>query len=192
MFISNSEPIINLLIAGIGRQGISTLAGVLARTCRDAGRSCQYTVHKGGAQSLGSVYAEMRIAAGDLPVLGAGIPAGKLDVLVSMDAREALRHLRLAHSETVCFVEYDPTPFFADRSGAGVRDALMVNPIAQLEKLSIPITRRHYRQQAISSDGTAIMANYYAGMDCLSALGLDNIECYKRLFSVVISAHMKV
>ena len=155
--------------------------------CRDAGRSCLYTVHKGGAQSLGSVYAEMRIAEGDLPVLGASIPPGKLDVLVAMDAWEALRHLRLAHSGTVCFVERAPMPFFSDRASTGERDAFMTNPIDALNKLSIPITWRPYRQNAITSDGTASMANYYAGVDCLSALGLSDEDAYRRIFFDTIS-----
>ncbi len=156
--------------------------------CRDAGRSCLYTVHKGGAQSLGSVYAEMRIAEGDLPVLGASIPPGKLDALVAMDAWEALRHLRLAHSGTMCFVEHDPMPFFYDRSSTGERETCMTNPIDQLNKLSVPITWRHYRQNAIESDGTASMANYYAGMDCLSALGLNDEDSYRRIFFNIITA----
>ena len=51
----------NLIVAGIGGQGVNALAHVLAKTFFGAGLGCQYTVHKGGAQSLGSVYAEFKI-----------------------------------------------------------------------------------------------------------------------------------
>ncbi|HFC92058.1 MAG TPA: hypothetical protein ENJ51_04520, partial [Leucothrix mucor] len=51
----------NLLLAGIGGQGINSLAKVLAEFIMLSGYQCQFTIHKGGAQSLGSVYAEFRI-----------------------------------------------------------------------------------------------------------------------------------
>ena len=181
----------NLLIAGIGRQGINSLAKVLARVCREAGRSCQYTVHKGGAQSLGSVYAEMRIATGALPVSGAGIPLGKLDILVALDPWEALRHLRLAHAGTVCFVETEIMPLFTDRSASGEREE-SGSPVDRLNSLSLQTTWRQYRRDAVASAGTATMANYFAGMDCLSALGLNNSDDYRRIFfDSIPAAHQR-
>lgn len=154
---------------------------------RAAGCSCLYTVHKGGAQSLGSVYAEMRIAAGALRTLGASIPPGKLDVLVAMDAWEALRHLRLAHAGTRCFVERDPMPFFTDRASALESEACTVNPYDLLNAVPVSITWRRYRQDAITADGTASMSNYYAGIDCLSALSMKAEDAFRHTFFSTIA-----
>lgn len=176
-----------MLIAGVGGQGINSLAKVLALTCREAGWECQYTVHKGGAQSLGSVYAEMRIVAGPLPVVGPSIPVGKLDVLVAMDPWEALRHMRLAHTKTVCYVESEIMPLFTDRTASAVVKEPGEDPRQQLKGLPIEVFWRQYRQDAIAVDNTAHMANYFAGLDCLPALGLSNTDDYQRIFFTIIS-----
>ena len=186
--ISNAQQIKNLLVAGIGRQGINSLAKVLARVCLEAGCSCQYTVHKGGAQSLGSVYAELRIAQGELPVLGPSIPPGKLDILVALDPWEALRHLRLGHAGTACYVETEIMPLFTDRSATGEREAPRTGPIEQLNRLGLQINWRQYRQDAVALQGSSKMSNYFAGIDCLNALGLTNLDDYNRIFSDYIPA----
>jgi len=160
---------------------------VIAETCLAAGRLCQYTVHKGGAQSLGSVYAELRIASGVLPVVGPSIPVGKLHILVALDPWEGLRHLRLGTSDTVCYIETEAMPFFTDRSGADERQTRSAGPVELLQKLPLTITWRQYRQQAIDREGTAQMANYFAGLDCLSALGLNNSSDYQRIFNETIA-----
>lgn len=173
----------NLLIAGIGGQGINSLASVLAKVFHGAGLACQYTVHKGGAQSLGSVYAELRIAAGDrLPVLGPGIPPRKLDILVAMDPWEALRHLPLVHAGSRCFVETEIMPLFTDRSRSGVPADAFTSPIDQLTRLPLSIVWRNYRQEALSTAGKAGMANYFAGVDCLTAMGLFQKAGYDAIF----------
>jgi Pyruvate/2-oxoacid:ferredoxin oxidoreductase gamma subunit len=138
------------------------------------------------------VYAEMRISSGVLPVVGPSIPAGKLDILVALDPWEALRHLRLAHGGTVCYCETEPMPFFTDRSVNSDREIPGTGPIELLQKLPLAITWRQYRQQAMHRDGTAQMANYFAGLDCLTALGLGNSNAYERIFFATINTHQEV
>jgi Pyruvate/2-oxoacid:ferredoxin oxidoreductase gamma subunit len=162
----------NLIIAGIGGQGVNVLTKVLAEVCRSSGLEAQYTIHKGGAQSLGTVYGEMRIASGSLPILGASIPKGKLDILVALDPWEALRHLPLAHSHTQVWVETQLQPLFNDRSV----QVEPVSPLDQLHQLPLAINWRYYRRDAIAQYGNAKMANYLAGLDCLHALGINDIK----------------
>jgi hypothetical protein len=64
----------------------------------------------------------------------------------------------------------------------------MGNPIEQLKRLALPITWRQYRQDAIADTGTAAMSNYYAGLDCLNALGLNVVADYQRIFFTTIPA----
>ncbi len=181
----------NLLIAGIGGQGVNTLANVLAEVCRLSGKNCQYTVHKGGAQSLGTVYAELRVASGNSPVLGSSIPKGKLDVLVAMDPWEALRHLPLAHAATKSWVESEIMPLFVERSGEMNNKTPLLNPLRQLQRLPLEIGWRHYRRDAIEQTGTPKMANYLAGLDCIGGLGINDVAVFEHIFFNTIPASNK-
>jgi len=157
---------LDLIIAGIGGQGINSLAKVLAQLLLETGYYCQFTVHKGGAQSLGSVFAEIRISEQSLTVLGQGIPRGELDILVALEPWEALRHVTLAHAKTQLRVETEVMPLFTERSN----ERCIEPPEQQLAALPLKIDWRSYRQQARQHNGTPKMANYYAGLDCVSAL----------------------
>lgn len=178
---------INLIIAGIGGQGINSLAKVLAETCYQSGYECQFTVHKGGAQSLGSVYAEFRIHQGALPILGQGIPTGELDILIALDPWEGLRHVPLSRSllangsKTRLWIETQSMPFFIERDGESETDS-QVSVKAQLESSGLDVNWRNYRGDATQQAGTAKMANYLAGLDCIQALKLSDKSLYDRLF----------
>lgn len=124
----------------------------------------------------------MRIVTGPLPVMGASIPGGKLDILVAMDPWEGLRHLRLAHAQTVCYCETEVLPLFTDRAVTESGES----PGQRLQRLPIEVLWRHYRQDAITLAGTANMANYFAGLDCLMALGVKNVDDYRRIFFTMI------
>lgn len=158
------------MIAGVGGQGVNTLAKVLANTLHQSNIHCQFTVHKGGAQSLGSVYAEFRINNQKLSNVGQGIPKGQLDILVSLEPWEALRHVALAHSKTQLWVETQVMPFFTDRTVSEDKNNAD-SPQAQLDALpDISIHWKSYREVAQHKMKTIKMANYFAGLDCITAL----------------------
>lgn len=171
-----------LIIAGIGGQGINRLARVIAECCRDADLHCQYTVHKGGAQTLGSVYAEMRVSSNPATVLGPGIPDGALDGLVAMDPWEALRHIHLARHDSQVFVEAREMPLFGDRKAEDPEAMRPRTAIERLKELPISINWKNYRQHALEKAGDARMANYFAGLDCLSILSLSERQRYHEIF----------
>lgn len=156
----------NLLLAGIGGQGINSLAKVLAEFIMLSGYQCQFTIHKGGAQSLGSVYAEFRISKDTLCVLGQGIPNGQLDSLIALEPWEALRHLPLVHCNTSLWVETKAMPFFIERSN----QQTINSPQQQLNALPLTIHWKAYQAIAQQQSGTHKMANYYAGIDCITSL----------------------
>jgi Pyruvate/2-oxoacid:ferredoxin oxidoreductase gamma subunit len=167
----------NIIIAGIGGQGINTLAKVLAETFLTVGYTVQFTVHKGGAQSLGTVYAEMRLlknsaSAQTAPILGAGIPVGTLDILIALEPWEAIRHVGLSHKATQLYVDATIQPLFNDRKDKARQAISQQDPVAQLNQLPLTIHWKDYRQQAKLEFGTVNMANYLAGLDCLDALEL--------------------
>lgn len=182
---------LNLIIAGIGGQGINSLARVLAEFLLRSGYHCQFTVHKGGAQSLGSVYAEIRISDQKHSILGQGIPQGELDLLIALEPWEALRHVLLAHAQTLLWVETEAMPLFVERTNERVIDP----PRKQLDALSLKIQWCTYRRISLQKSGSVKMANYYAGLDCIAAiqrlLGDDesneiNPELFSQLFFKLI------
>lgn len=184
-----------MIIAGVGGQGVNSLAHVFAVYCQELGYECQYTVHKGGAQSLGSVYAEFRISKGPLPHLGQGIPKGYLDKLIALDPWETLRHAVLSHHKTELWVESHTMPLFTerdciDRSNQENIDKQTETPHEQLNKSSLNIIWRKYREQAEEQAGTVKMANYFAGLDCIKALKIDNVIDNNKLFDQLFFAHI--
>lgn len=178
----------NLIIAGIGGQGINRLAHIIGLTCHAVGKSCQFTVHKGGAQSLGSVYAELRVANGMLPVLGPGIPNGRLDSLVALDSWEGLRHINKANSNSKAWVETASLPMFVERKHIDAIYVENTDPLKLLSRLPLRVTLQAYRNKALECCGTAKMANYFAGLDCLDALGVTTITTYQQIFFDAIPA----
>ncbi len=179
------DNVINLIVAGIGGQGINSLANVLAEFLVESGYQCQFTAHKGGAQSLGSVYAEFRISHQNLTTLGQGIPQGQLDILIALEPWEALRHLSLAHGKTLLWVEVEQMPLFVERSS----ERNIESPQAQLKALPVTIHWQAYREIAQQQTGTTKMANYFAGLDCLNALNQIFKDTSRHLEPQLFKAH---
>ncbi|MEE9327622.1 MAG: 2-oxoacid:acceptor oxidoreductase family protein [Cocleimonas sp.] len=173
----------NLIIAGIGGQGINSLTKVLAETLIASNYECQFTIHKGGAQSLGSVYAEFRISTEALPTLGQGIPRGQLDFLIALDPWEAVRHATLSHQQTQLWVETETMPFFMQR---GNTPAQTISAKKQLDNSGLSVQWRDYKEQAQQQADTVKMANYFAGLDCLEALTISDKSIFDALFFQLI------
>jgi Pyruvate/2-oxoacid:ferredoxin oxidoreductase gamma subunit len=181
----------NLIIAGIGGQGINRLAHVVGMTCHAHGLTCQFTVHKGGAQSLGSVYAEFRISSLNLPISGPGIPSGQLDTLIAMEAWEGLRHLSKANHATTVYVETAPFPLFVERRDSAALYVEQTDPLTLFSELSVKSKFISYREQAMTLCRDVKMANYFAGIDCLHALGIKDKRQYQDYFFGLIPAAAK-
>ncbi len=181
------NPPYNLIIAGVGGQGINTLAKVLAECLQQSGYYCQFTIHKGGAQSLGSVYTEFRISRTTLAPLGQGIPQGELDSLVALEPWEAVRHMRLANTETTLWVEEEIQPLFVERR----TERVIPSAKSQLNLLPIPIYWKSYQHDALERFKNKKMANYLAGLDCLIALKINNLCIDPTLFDTLFFSRIK-
>lgn len=86
--------ITNILVAGIGGQGVMTAAEILAQTALSQGYDVKKTEVAGMAQRGGVVTSHVRF--GD-KVLSPAIPPGEADILVGFEPAESLRwcaHLR--------------------------------------------------------------------------------------------------
>ncbi|MFZ1829485.1 MAG: indolepyruvate oxidoreductase subunit beta [Candidatus Competibacteraceae bacterium] len=84
------DSITNILVVGIGGQGIMTAAEMLARTALSQGCDVKKTEVAGMAQRGGVVSSHVRFG---LKVYSPQIDAGEADLLIGFEAAEALRWL---------------------------------------------------------------------------------------------------
>lgn len=80
----------DMVLAGVGGQGIVMLSNALGNACLAAGQKVITGELHGLSQRSGSVYIHMRIG-GD--VLSPLIPYGQADAIVSLEGMEALRYI---------------------------------------------------------------------------------------------------
>ncbi|MBF0501005.1 MAG: 2-oxoacid:acceptor oxidoreductase family protein [Candidatus Riflebacteria bacterium] len=85
--------IFNVVITGIGGQGVITAAGLLRFAAITAGYRLTGADNRGGAQRLGHVSAVIRITDDDCEIrpLAPEIPKQNCDLLISLEASEGLR-----------------------------------------------------------------------------------------------------
>jgi indolepyruvate ferredoxin oxidoreductase beta subunit len=83
-----SDKVTNILVCGIGGQGVMTAAEVLSQTALNQGYDVKKTEVAGMAQRGGVVTSHVRFGA---RVLSPAIPDGEADILVGFEPAEALR-----------------------------------------------------------------------------------------------------
>jgi len=81
----------DLIIAGVGGQGILTLAGLIAQSALRAGLNVKQSEVHGMAQRGGAVEAHLRLSSAT--IFSDLAPGGAVDVLCGMEPLETLRHL---------------------------------------------------------------------------------------------------
>jgi indolepyruvate ferredoxin oxidoreductase beta subunit len=89
--IQGSEAVmkIDILIAGVGGQGVLSLGALLATAARDEGLHVTMSEVHGMAQRGGAVRADLRIS--DRPIHSQLVAEGDADLILSMEPLEALR-----------------------------------------------------------------------------------------------------
>ncbi len=87
----------NIILAGVGGQGILSIAYVIDNAALDAGYSFKQAEVHGMAQRGGAVQSNLRFA--DHPIHSDLIPSGKLDMVLSVEPLEVLRYWHLLQPE---------------------------------------------------------------------------------------------
>jgi len=80
----------NVLLTGVGGQGIITASTILSQACRLAGWEVKKSEVHGMSQRGGSVNSYVRFSP-DRPIASPLIPEGEADVMVAFEPLEALR-----------------------------------------------------------------------------------------------------
>ncbi|MBN2335724.1 indolepyruvate oxidoreductase subunit beta [Candidatus Bathyarchaeota archaeon] len=79
----------NILLVGVGGQGLMTLSGLLGEACVDGGVNVVTQEQHGLAQRSGSISAHVRMGDAYSPMT----PIGEADLIIAMEAMEALRYI---------------------------------------------------------------------------------------------------
>ena len=97
----------NIIVAGVGGQGILSIAFVIDHAAMDAGFNFKQAEVHGMAQRGGAVQSNLRY--GDSEIWSDIIPTGKADMVLSVEPLEALRYRHFLRPEG--FVVTSITPF---------------------------------------------------------------------------------
>ena len=97
----------DIILAGVGGQGILSIAAVIASAALDNGLYIKQAEVHGMSQRGGDVQSHLRIS--DSPVSSDLIPAGQADVILSVEPMEALRYIPFLHNEG--WIVTNETPF---------------------------------------------------------------------------------
>ncbi|PIN69842.1 indolepyruvate oxidoreductase [Candidatus Woesearchaeota archaeon CG11_big_fil_rev_8_21_14_0_20_43_8] len=81
----------DIILAGVGGQGILTLSYAIVNACLDEGYNVLQSEIHGMSQRGGAVYAHLRIS--DKKIYSDMIPKGRADIILGTEPLEALRHL---------------------------------------------------------------------------------------------------
>lgn len=170
---------LNMIIAGVGGQGVNALTRVFRELCERHDIYSTGSVHKGGAQRMGSVHAELRLfttETDDCDMYSTEIPRGDLGVLLGLDPWEALRHRESVGEDTVLIVNSRREPFFLERTeGFDAGD-----PWELIDALGVKTVVGDYTAEAVSTFGVVRMANYLMGREAtrsgLLPFGVDEYD----------------
>jgi indolepyruvate ferredoxin oxidoreductase beta subunit len=95
--MSSSKDTFNIMFAGVGGQGLMLLSAILGKAAVDSGLKVMTGEQHGLSQRQGSIYVHFRIGEPISPL----IPYGKADMMIAMEASEALRYIEYLKEDGV-------------------------------------------------------------------------------------------
>jgi len=87
--MSKTGKTFNIMFAGVGGQGLMLLSAILGKAAVDSGFKVMTGEQHGLSQRQGSIYVHFRVGEPISPL----IPYGKADMMIAMEASEALRYV---------------------------------------------------------------------------------------------------
>ena len=87
----------NIMFAGVGGQGLMLLSAILGKAAVDTGLKVMTGEQHGLSQRQGSIYVHFRIGEPISPL----IPYGRADMMIAMEASEALRYIEYLREDGV-------------------------------------------------------------------------------------------
>jgi indolepyruvate ferredoxin oxidoreductase beta subunit len=96
----------DIILAGVGGQGVLSLAAIIARAAMIDGLFVRQSEVHGMAQRGGAVLAHLRIS--DSAIAGDLVPAGAADMILAMEPLESLRYLSFLKPEGIVVSASEP------------------------------------------------------------------------------------
>ena len=177
----------NILIAGIGGQGVNALYKVLQISILKMGWASKGAIFKGGAQKRGTVYAMIRIfeEGGIESNFSPIIPEGELDLLIALEANEALRYSSFYNEQTTMIINDFTFAFYNERFRKNKGD----NPIESLKVHFDNLIIEDYNALSINLFKGSKMANFLIGME---AIARNFIPVDKAIFIDVLQQQLEL
>ena len=97
---------INIILAGVGGQGILTIAAILDTAALDNNLNIKQSEVHGMSQRGGAVQSHVRIS--DQPIYSDLIPQGKADLIISVEPMELLRYLPFLKKDGYLITDSNP------------------------------------------------------------------------------------
>ena len=95
--MSETSETFNIMFAGVGGQGLMLLSAILGKAAVDSGLNVMTGEQHGLSQRQGSIYVHFRIGNPISPL----IPYGRADMMIAMEASEALRYIEYLKDDGV-------------------------------------------------------------------------------------------
>jgi Pyruvate/2-oxoacid:ferredoxin oxidoreductase gamma subunit len=155
----NSSKPFNIILAGVGGQGVLTLSKVFWKMCEHRNLQVQGSVYKGGAQQLGSIHAIIRIffeQNADYHLYSPQIVEGDLDLILGLEPWETLRYAKYFSEKTNAVTNTHLIPIETAR----YQTRNYKPPLEQLKELRINLAYSDFSKAALEKFGTKKMANY--------------------------------
>lgn len=96
----------NIILAGVGGQGILTIAAILDTAALDNHLNVKQSEVHGMSQRGGAVQSHVRIS--DQPIYSDLIPQGKADIIISVEPMELLRYLPYLKKDGYLITDSNP------------------------------------------------------------------------------------
>ena len=90
----------NIMTCGVGGQGLMLVSNIIGLTCAEFGFKIRTAETHGLAQRSGSTYTHIRVSS-DETIYSPLIPYGEADVLLSLEAIEALRNIEFLKKDGI-------------------------------------------------------------------------------------------
>lgn len=117
--------VFNIIIAGVGGQGLITLALIIAQAAKEAGFDIKTSELHGLSQREGSVKVEVRFGK---KVYSPLVPQGKADLIICLESQEALSAAYYASGGTTFLINQYQSPIF----GGGISEKEAVKNIKKI------------------------------------------------------------
>ena len=139
----------DIILSGVGGQGILSIATVIGKAALDAGLSIKQAEVHGMSQRGGDVQSNLRISSDE--ILSDLIPQGAADIIISLEPMEALRYVPYLNPEgwvianTTPFVNIDnyPEPEAVLAELGKRKHAILIDVDAIAKEQSSPLSLIH-------------------------------------------------